>query len=120
MGLAHRRLRVALMIELLVQVPAGPFAEQVPRCHQSPGRHLRQPRCQLHGFVQTALAFARHVPDHSPLLRVFGAEFVAQHGQAHGPCQTKALDQKPGAAGIGHQTDLAEGLDEARSRRGNG
>ena len=68
------------------------------------------------GGGNAVLALGRHVPDHSPFLRVLRAELVAQHRRAHGARQPQLLDQEPGAAGVGHQADLAEGLDEAGVR----
>ena len=92
-------------------------AQQGARRHQRLGRHVGQALRQGRRRRQRIVG---HVPDHSPLRGLGGRQLVARQRQAHGPRQTQALRQEPGAAGIGHQADLAEGLDETGPRRGDG
>jgi hypothetical protein len=52
------------------------------------------------------------LPDQAPLGGLLGGQLVGQQRQAHRPGHADALGQEPGAAGVGHQADLAEGLQE--------
>ncbi len=84
--------------------------------------HGCQPPGQCHGpgHAVLTLTLARYIPDHSPFFGVFCAQFVAEHGRAHRSRKPQPLDQKPGAARIRDQADLAESLDEGGCWRRNG
>ena len=57
------------------------------------------------------------LPDQADALGLFGRQLVAGHRQADGSCATDQARQQPGAAAIGNEADLREGLDEARAAR---
>ena len=116
MGSTHLGLGITLRIQLLVEGPGVAVAQQVPRRHQGGGRHVGQPCCHRLGCRQAVIS---HFPDHAPIAGLRRAELVASHGQRHGTCQPEPLGQEPTAARIGHQANLAEGLDKTGTGRGN-
>ncbi|MCY1541958.1 hypothetical protein D9M68_776770 [compost metagenome] len=62
----------------------------------------------------------RHaLPDQSPILRLLGAELVAQHRQAHGAGAADQARQRERAAGVGDEPQPAERLNEAGRCLGN-
>ena len=92
-------------------------AQQRARGDQRLGRHGGQLFSHRLGGGDRIVG---HVPDHAHGLGIGRAQFVTRHAQRHGARQAHALRQQPGAARIRHQPDLAEGLDEAGTGRGNG
>ena len=54
-----------------------------------------------------------HLPDHAPRQCLLGADFVTQHGHAHRAGVAGQPRQEPAAAGVRHQPQTAERLNEA-------
>jgi hypothetical protein len=93
-------------------------AQQVARGHQRLGGHHGQ--LFSHG-QRGGHGIVGHVPDHAPLLGLGSAGSLSPvMASAMARARPDALRQQPGAPRVRHQADLAEGLDEAGTRRGNG
>src|SRR5512132_756520 len=117
-AVAERALQVALEIELLLERVAGGCMQRTLDRREAARRRLRElreqrvDRCPQLGVLD---AF----PDQSPRGRVFGGQLVAKQREPHRTRVAHEARQEERAPRVGHETDTAERLDEARRSRGD-
>src|SRR5450830_358605 len=98
-------------LQLLRQGVGGTGLERLFRKSEALGGRRRKMRGHCHRFSHQ-LIVVHALPDQAPLLRLFGAEFFAQHGQSGGAGLADQAGQVVRAARVGDQAQLAEGFDE--------
>src|SRR6185436_5075597 len=110
---AELALEVAFLIERLLERPAPRLVDRLLRARQTARRRKRQLlRERVDRLLELAIFEA--APDQAPLRRLLRRQLVRQQGEAHRSRVAEQPRQQPRAAGIRHEAEFAEGLNEAR------